>query len=45
MSYILCVALSISYFLCGYILGFHQGYVAGDKDSVYYTNTLLEGDK
>lgn len=43
-SYILFILLSIIYFLCGYAVGFYQGYYAGQKDYSVYINEVFEGD-
>ena len=38
----LLIVLTLSYILCGYIIGYHQGYRTGQRDYVGYLNRILE---
>lgn len=41
-SYFLLIALSLVYFLAGYILGFYQGNLSAYKDSAHQINQYFE---
>lgn len=40
-GFILMTLLAIVYLGCGFIVGYHQGYKAGQKDYISYINHLL----
>lgn len=42
-SFVLFVLLAVIYLGGGYILGYNQGYRAGQEDYIAYLNKILEG--
>lgn len=44
-SFVLFVLLALVYIACGYVIGYHQGYKAGQEDYIIYVNKLFEGVK
>lgn len=44
-SFVLFVLLAIVYIFCGYVIGYHQGYKAGQEDYIIYINKLFEDVK
>jgi hypothetical protein len=37
--------LALVYIACGYVIGYHQGYKAGQEDYIIYINKLFEDVK
>lgn len=44
-SYLLFVMLACVYLGCGFLVGYHTGYKAGQNDYIMYIEKLLEGVK
>jgi hypothetical protein len=44
-SVVLFVLLALVYIGCGFIVGYHQGYKAGQEDYIIYINKLFESVK
>lgn len=44
-SVLLFVLLAAVYIGCGFIVGYHQGYKAGQEDYIVYINKLFEDVK
>lgn len=44
-SIVLFVLLAIVYITCGYIVGYHQGYKAGQEDYIIYINKVFDDIK
>jgi len=44
-SFFLFVLLAIVYIGCGFVIGYHQGYKAGQEDYIIYINKLFEDVK
>lgn len=44
-GFILFILLSIVYLGCGFVIGYHQGYKAGQDDYIIYINKLFEDVK
>lgn len=44
-SFILFVLLAVVYIGCGFVIGYHQGYKAGQEDYIIYINKLFEDVK
>lgn len=44
-SVILFTLMTAIYLTCGYLFGYHQGYLAGQKDYIVYINEILETAK
>lgn len=36
------ILLTLVYIACGYVIGYHQGYKAGQKDYIIYMNKVLD---
>jgi len=41
-SVLLFLLLALVYITCGYVIGYHQGYKAGQEDYIVYINKVLE---
>lgn len=41
-SALLFMLLALVYITCGYVIGYHQGYKAGQEDYIVYINKVLE---
>lgn len=44
-SFVLFVVLAVVYVGCGYVVGYHQGYKAGQEDYIAYINRLFDDIK
>ena len=42
LSFILFIVITGIYLVCGYIIGYHQGYKNGQTDYVEYINKAIE---
>ena len=40
-SILLLVLLTVIYLTCGFVIGYHQGYKAGQEDYIMYINKVL----
>lgn len=41
-SILLLVVLTIVYLVCGFVIGYHQGYKNGQEDYIVYINNVIE---
>jgi hypothetical protein len=44
-SFILFILLALVYIGCGFVIGYHQGYKAGQEDYIVYINKFFEDVK